>query len=109
MARSTRLYSINEAARLMGENLELVEEATNNSDNVEYGEMLHIDDGSECGQTVFTERGIESVAELIKDIRTWEGGIRAFLVDQQCDPEMIERVMADEAKRAAHEGSPLPE
>ncbi len=108
MARSTRLYSINEAARLMGENLELVEEATNNSDNVDYGEMVHMADGTECSQTALTDRGIESVEELIKDIRTWKGGIRAFLVDQQCDPEMIERVMADEAKRAARE-CPLPE
>ncbi|EHK79140.1 hypothetical protein SM0020_05465 [Sinorhizobium meliloti CCNWSX0020] len=28
-----------------------------------------------------------------------DGGIRQFLVDEQCDLEMIERVMADEVKR----------
>ena len=105
MARSTRLYTINEAARLMGENLELVEEVTSNSDNVDYGEMVHIHDGTDCGQTAFTERGIECVEELLEDIRTWDGGIRKFLVGQRCDPEMIERVMADEAKRVPRGGS----
>ncbi|MQW27154.1 hypothetical protein CN171_35510 [Sinorhizobium meliloti] len=33
------------------------------------------------------------------DIRTWDGGIRRFLVDEQCDPDVVERVMADEMKR----------
>lgn len=26
--------------------------------------------------------------ELMADIRMWDGGIRQFLVDEQCDPEM---------------------
>ncbi len=32
-------------------------------------------------------------------IRTWDGGIRQFLVDEQCDPDVVERVMAAELKR----------
>lgn len=36
---------------------------------------------------------------LAADIRTWDGGIREFLIDAQCDPEMIDRVIADEMKR----------
>jgi hypothetical protein len=39
------------------------------------------------------------VEELLADIRTWPGGIRQFLIDDQCDPETMERIMADEAKR----------
>jgi len=30
--------------------------------------------------------------------RTWDGSIREFLLDAQRDPEMIERIMADEMK-----------
>jgi hypothetical protein len=70
-----------------------------NPDNVDYGDLTHIDDGSENGITAITERGIESAGELLADIRTWPGGIRQFLVDDHCDPETVERIMADEAKR----------
>ena len=60
--------------------------------------MIHVDDGSEEDITTFTDRGIESLQEFLADIRTWQGGVRQFLIDAQCDPEMIERVMADEPK-----------
>jgi hypothetical protein len=44
----------------------------------------------------FTDRGIECLQELLADIRTWEGGIREFLRHEQCDPKIIENIMADE-------------
>ncbi|AGS20620.1 hypothetical protein REMIM1_CH00770 [Rhizobium etli bv. mimosae str. Mim1] len=48
-----------------------------------------------------TENGIDDLQNLLADIRTWDGGIRQFLIDEQCVPEMIERVMADEASIAS--------
>jgi hypothetical protein len=36
--------------------------------------------------------------EFLADIRTWDGGIRQFLIDEQCDQGKIERIMADEPK-----------
>ena len=60
---------------------------------------MYVRDGSEDGTKGMTENGIDDLQALLADIRTWDGGIRQFLVDEQCDPEMIERVMADEAKR----------
>lgn len=38
-------------------------------------------------------------AALLRSEANWMGGIHQFLVDEQCDPEIIERVMADEMKR----------
>ena len=64
----------------------------------DYGEMIHAYDGSEEGITTFTDRGVESLKEFLADIRTWEGGVRQFLVDEQCDQEKIERIMADQPK-----------
>ncbi|WP_321382389.1 hypothetical protein [Rhizobium sp.] len=83
---------------MIGENLELIEEVTANSDNVAEGELVYVRDGSENGTKGLTENGIDDLQSLLADIRTWDGGIRQFLVDEQCDPEMIERVMADEMK-----------
>lgn len=98
MARPTHVYTIEYVATLIGENLELVQEIASNSDNIDYGEMIHAYDGSEEGITTFTDRGIESLKEFLADIRTWDGGVRQFLVDEQCDPARIERIMADEPK-----------
>lgn len=98
MARPTHVYTIEYVATLIGKNLELVQEIASNSDNIDYGEMIHAYDGSEEGITTFTDRGIESLKEFLADIRTWDGGVRQFLVDEQCDPTRIERIMADEPK-----------
>lgn len=99
MARSKFIYTLKEVAGMIGENLELIEEVTANSDNIAEGELVYVRDGSEDGTNGLTENGIDDLQNLLADIRTWDGGIRQFLVDEQCDPEMIERVMADEVKR----------
>lgn len=98
MARPTHVYTIEYVASLIGENIELIQQVARNSDNIDYGEMIHAHDGSEEGITTFTDRGIESLKEFIADIRTWHGGVRQFLIDEQCDPERIERIIADELK-----------
>ncbi len=98
MARSTHLYTIKYVATMIGENLELLEEIAANSDNIDYGEMVYVDDGTDEGITAFTDRGIESLKEFLADVRTWQGGIRAFLDDCQCAPEIIERIMSDQPK-----------
>ena len=98
MPRPTLVYAIEYVAALIGENLELLNEIASNSDNIDHGEMIHVHDGVGEGITTFTDRGIESLQEFLADIRTWEGGVRQFLMDSQCDPEMIERIMADEPK-----------
>ncbi|GLR46043.1 hypothetical protein GCM10007880_65610 [Mesorhizobium amorphae] len=99
MARSRFVYTLKDVAGMISENLELVEELTANSDNITEGELVYVRDGSEDGTKALTENGIDDLQNLLADIRTWDGGIRQFLVDEQCDPEMIERVMADEVKR----------
>ena len=98
MARLTHVYTIDYVASLIGENLELIRQVASNSDNIDYGEMIHAHDGSEEGITTFTDRGIESLKAFLADIRTWDGGVRQFLIDEQCDPERIERIMKDEPR-----------
>ena len=98
MSRVTHVYSIGQVARRIGESLELVEVVSWNSDNIDYGEMIHVHDGTEGGITTFTDRGIESLQEFLANVRTWNGGVRQFLIDQQCAPGAIERIMAEEQK-----------
>ena len=104
MARVTQVYSIDEVARRIGESLELIEIVSWNDDNIDYGEMIRVYDGTDESLVTFTERGIESLQELLADLRSWEGGIRQFLIDEQCDPDVIETIMARE-KRLIQDGS----
>nr|WP_234888139.1 hypothetical protein [Rhizobium rhizogenes] len=64
-ARPTHVYTIDYVASLIGENLELLQEIASNSDNIDYGEMIHAHDGSQEGVTTFTDRGIESLKEFL--------------------------------------------
>lgn len=98
MGRDTHFFAIAQVAGMIGENLELLEEIAANSDNVDYGEIVYVTTRPDDGLTAFTSRGIESLQEFIADVRTWPGGIRQFLIDQGCDPNMIERIMADEPR-----------
>jgi len=98
MARTTYVYSIGYVATLIGVNLELLEEIASNSDNIDYGEMIRVYDGTDEAITAFTDRGIESLQEFLADVRTRDGGIRAFFECNECDPEVIERIVAEEPK-----------
>lgn len=51
MARPTHVYTIEYVATLIGENLALLEEIASNSDNIDYGEMIHAYDGTDEGIT----------------------------------------------------------
>lgn len=98
MARITHVYSIGYVAKSIGESLELIEVVSCNADNIDYGEMIHVSNGTEEGLTTFTGRGVENLQEFLADVRTWPGGIRQFMIDQQCEPDLIERIMATEKK-----------
>lgn len=87
-------------AGMISENLELIEEITANSDNISESELVYVSDGSEDGTKGLTENGIEELQSLLADIRTWDGGIPEFLIETQCDPEIIDRIMVDEMKRS---------
>ncbi len=98
MARPTHVYTIEYVVTLIGENLELLEEIASNSDNIDHGEMIHVYDGTDKGIITFTDRGIESLQQFLADLRSSEGGVRQFLLNEQCDPEKIERIITDQSK-----------
>lgn len=94
MARVTHVHALDQVAKRIGESRELIELISSNPDHIDDGEMIHVHDGAEEGITTFTDRGVESLQEFLADVRTWEGGIRQFLAHQQCESDVIERIMA---------------
>lgn len=45
MARSMHIYTIEDVAAMIGENLEKLRVISANSDNIDYGEMVHVHNG----------------------------------------------------------------
>jgi hypothetical protein len=98
MARVTYVHSIDHVAEMISESLELIEVISQNSDNIDYGEMIQVLNGTDESLTTFTDRGVECLQEFLADVRTWDGGIHKFLLDEQCEPDIIERIRASEKK-----------
>lgn len=98
MGRDTYVCAIDYVAKRIGENLELLEEIAGNPDNIDYGEMIDVVTGPDKAIIAFTSRGVENLQEFIADVRTSQGGMRQFLIEQNCDPAMIERIMANELR-----------
>jgi hypothetical protein len=98
MARPAYVLSIDHVAGMIDESLELIDIVSSNSDNIDYGEMIEVNQGTDESITTFTERGVECLQEFLADVRTWDGGIHQFLIDEQCAPDVIERIMAHEKK-----------
>ena len=92
MGRDTHFVALQHVATMIGEPLELLEEITANSDNIDYGELVYVSTGPDEGINALTGRGIESIKELLADIRSWPGGVRAFLNEQGTDPKIIEHI-----------------
>ena len=67
MARSRIIYTLKEVAEMIGENLELIEEVTANSDNISEGELLYVRDGSEDGTKGLTENGVDELQNLLDE------------------------------------------
>jgi ATP-dependent RNA circularization protein (DNA/RNA ligase family) len=98
MGRDIYICTIDYVAKRIGENLELLEEIAANPDNIEYGEMIDVVTGPDESIIAFTSRGIENLQEFIADVRSSQGGMRQFLIDQNCDTAMIECIMTDKPR-----------
>jgi hypothetical protein len=94
MARDTIFYGLAQVvAAMIGESVEPIEVAID-SDTIDDGEMIHVVDGTEDGITALTVRGIDNLRGFLADVRSWTGGLRQYLLDQQCEPGTIDRIMA---------------
>ncbi len=71
MARSRFISTLKQVAVMIGENHELIEEMTANSDNISEGELVYVSNSTEG----LTENGIDELQNLLTDLRTWHGGV----------------------------------
>jgi hypothetical protein len=99
MARVTQIDPIDQVAGRVDETPEPAETVSSNPDNIDHGEMIWLDNGTQEWVRAVTDRGIGSLREIPAGIRTRNGAIREFLRGEPCDADVIERIMADARNR----------
>lgn len=92
MATVTHVYTIEYAAKLLGEDPELLEAIISNDDNLTYGTIIYVCTGTDESFNTLTEDGIDELRDMLKDARRSEDAWNNFLEDFVEDPDVIARV-----------------
>lgn len=92
MAAVTQFYTIDEVARMLGENPEMLEAIVSNDDNLSYGNIVSVYTGTDEAITAVTDHGIEELRDLILGARRSPEEWHNFLQDFVSDPDIIARV-----------------
>lgn len=92
MATVTQVYALNHVARMLGEDLEMLEAIVRNDDNLSYGNIISVHTGTEESATVITAHGIEELRDMLRDARRSPEHWSDFLEDFVEDPDIIARV-----------------
>ena len=92
MATVTHVYTIEYAAKLLGEDPELLEAIISNDDNLTYGTIIYVCTGTDESVNTLTEDGIDELRDMLKDARRSEDAWSNFLEDFVEDPDIISRV-----------------
>jgi hypothetical protein len=92
MATVTHVFTIEYAAKLLGEDPELLEAIISNDDNLTYGTIIYVCTGTDDSFNTLTEDGIDELRDMLKDARRSEDAWDNFLEDFVEDPDVIARV-----------------
>lgn len=92
MATVTQVYALDHVARMLGENLEMLEAIVSNDDNLSYGNIISVHTGTDESATVITAHGIEELRDMLRDARRSPEHWSDFLKDFVEDPDIIARV-----------------
>jgi hypothetical protein len=92
MATVTHVCALDYVAKILGEDLELLEAIVWNDDNLTYGSIISVYTGPDETITALTDHGIEELTDMIADARRspedWNSFLNAFV----SDPDIIARV-----------------
>ncbi|MDP3959766.1 MAG: hypothetical protein Q8Q26_06830 [Pseudorhodobacter sp.] len=92
MAAVTQFYTIDEVARMLGEDPKMLRAIVSNDDNLSYGNIVSVYSRTDEAITAVTDHGIEELREMILDARRTPQEWQNFLEDFVSDPDVIARV-----------------
>lgn len=94
MAAITHVHTIDYVAKMMNEDVELLEAIISNDDNLTYGNIVSVYDGADETVTALTDDGIVELKGMIRDARISTQTWQEFLEDFVDDAELVARIKA---------------
>ncbi|EPR11087.1 hypothetical protein M527_03170 [Sphingobium indicum IP26] len=94
MAAITLVRSLDYVARILDEEVELLEAIVWNDDNLTYGAIISVYTGPDEAITALTDIGIDELSDMLRDARRSTETWHAFLDDFVDDPELAARFKA---------------
>ncbi|MFP5510705.1 MAG: hypothetical protein ACLGIP_16340 [Alphaproteobacteria bacterium] len=91
MATLTRVRTLDFVARMLDEDVELLEAIVWNDDNLSYGAITSVYTGPDEAITALTDDGIEELSDMLRDARRTAETWHDFLDDFVDDPELTAR------------------
>ncbi|QIE47834.1 hypothetical protein G5B38_19545 (plasmid) [Pseudohalocynthiibacter aestuariivivens] len=92
MAAITHVRAIDYVAKMLGEDVELLEAIISNDDNLTYGNIINVYAGADETVTALTDDGIEELKDMIRDARMTSELWHEFLEDFVDDAELVARI-----------------
>lgn len=94
MATITYVFTINHVAKKLGEDPELLQAIVSNDDNLSYGSIISVYNGTDEAITALTDDGIDELRQMLADARRstveWTDFLDSF-VDGE---ELVARIKA---------------
>ncbi|MFK7877533.1 MAG: hypothetical protein AB8B71_17450 [Paracoccaceae bacterium] len=94
MAAVTHVRTIGYVAKMLGEDVELLEAIISNDDNLTYGNIVSVYAGADETVTALTDDGIDELKDMIRDARMTTELWHQFLEELVDDAELVARITA---------------
>lgn len=98
MAAVTSLLTLDYVAKILDENVELLEAIVSNDDNLTYGAIVSVHTGPDEAITALTDHGVEELTDMLSQARLTTKAWHQFLDDFVNDPELATRFKADKLR-----------
>lgn len=98
MAAVTSLLTLDYVAKILDENVELLEAIVSNDDNLTYGAIVSVHTGPDESITALTDHGVEELTDMPSQARLTTKAWHQFLDDFVNDPEVAARFEADKLR-----------
>jgi len=98
MAAVTYVRTLDYVARILDEDVELLEAIVSNDDNLTYGAIISVYIGPDEAITALTNHGVEELTDMLSDARLTTKTWHQFLDDFVDDPELAARFKTQAAR-----------
>jgi hypothetical protein len=94
MAAVTHVRTLDYVARILDEDVALLEAIVSNDDNLTYGAIISVYIGPDEAITALTDHGVEELTDMLSEARLTTKAWHQFLDDFVDDPELAARFKA---------------